>query len=103
MWAAPAGNVKARCLERKKALDKLVRSVITRERASDAFFTHCFPNAVLVEAHQAAHARQKQQAESQKHQEQEQAKSHAKSASKGAGATTGPADGRPIQDGPNIA
>ena len=30
-------------------LEALLASIVTRDAASDALYTHCFPNAVLVE------------------------------------------------------
>lgn len=49
VWACPVGNVKRRCLAKKKELEKIVSAIINRASASDALFTHCFPNEVLLE------------------------------------------------------
>jgi len=53
IWEAPTGDVKARCLRKKLEIDAEVRSIITREVASDALYTHCFPDEVLVERYKA--------------------------------------------------
>jgi len=48
-WKHPGGNIKRRCLKEKERIKAIVRSVITRRAASDALFTHVFPDVVLVE------------------------------------------------------
>jgi len=53
LWAAPYGNVRRRCLVKKKEVVHKISSIITRERASDALYTHVFPNAVLIEGYEA--------------------------------------------------
>lgn len=49
VWSRPGGNIRKRCLKKKKEITKVIMSVITRKSASDGLYSHVFPNAVLVE------------------------------------------------------
>ena len=61
-WEHPVGDVKKRCMKKKKELVAILKSVITRDRASAALYTHVFPVGVLVENFRRRVAQQAQSA-----------------------------------------
>jgi len=61
-WQRP-GTVKRTTLRKKREIDDLLRTIITRDRASEALYRQCFPDRVLVEQFVRAQARSKVQAD----------------------------------------
>jgi len=59
-WAHRLGDVKKRCTEKKKKIQAVVKAVIKRGVASDALFTHVFPDEVLIEGFKAEQHKHKQ-------------------------------------------
>ena len=55
------GNIKNRCLKKKREIQAVMKATITRTKASDALYQHVFPNEVLVEkfVRQQAEAKKK--------------------------------------------
>ena len=53
------GTVKRTTLRKKKEIDDLLRSIITRDKASEALYRQCFPDRVLIEKFVRARARNK--------------------------------------------
>jgi len=61
--AGRPGTVKRTTLRKKREIDDLLRTIITRDRASEALYRQCFPDRVLVEQFVRAQARSKVQAD----------------------------------------
>jgi len=59
LWENPIGNIPKRCAKKKKRVEAVVKSVITRQTASDTLYRTVFPNEVLVEEYVAAKAKRK--------------------------------------------
>ena len=65
-WEHPVGNVKRRCLKKKAEIVKVIEGIITRDKASDALYTTCFPNHVIVEHFVAAKQQEAAEREARK-------------------------------------
>ena len=61
-WQRPH-SAKAVMARKKAELDALLGAIVTRERASDALYTTCFPDKVLVDALRRKRAKEERQTE----------------------------------------
>ena len=62
MWKTPK-SAKKKGAKKKKELDEQLAKIINRDTASDALYTTCFPNRVLVEQYKRSRQREKVAAE----------------------------------------